>query len=275
MDILLLPAAVLFLVLLHIFLHWSNTALQVSFYTVCSDRLPDSFDGFKIVQISDLHNTAFGKDNRRLLEKLRAQKPDMIAVTGDIIHAEPMDTALAFAREAVKIAPVYFVPGNHEHRMDYEALYAGLRAAGVTVLTDRCVSVRKDSERIRIAGVEDPVFRPDVTMEEKLLPLTGAGCTVLLSHRPEYFDAYVAARTDLVLAGHTHGGQFRLPFIGGLFAPDQGVFPKYDSGMFTENGTHMIVSRGLGNSSFPFRLNNRPEIVTVILKIAAPKGSPC
>jgi predicted MPP superfamily phosphohydrolase len=179
-----------------------------------------------------------------------------------------MDKALAFARQAAEIVPVYYVPGNHEHRMDYETLYAGLRTAGATLLLNQRITIAKDGGKIRLVGVEDPIFCPDASMEEKLLPLIDDTYTIVLSHRPEYFDTYVSVAADLVLTGHAHGGQFRLPFIGGIFVPNQGLFPKYDAGLFVEGQTHMIISRGLGNSAFPFRLNNRPEIVAVTLKTA-------
>ena len=91
---------------------------------------------------------------------------------------------------------------------------------------------------------------------------------ILLSHRPELFETYAACGVDLVLSGHAHGGQFRLPFIGGLIAPNQGLFPKYDAGLFTDGNTNMIVSRGIGNSIIPIRFNNRPEIVLLELRAA-------
>lgn len=259
----LILSLILFLISVGIFLHWNNTALQVTEYTVHSDRIPEGFDGYKIVQISDLHNTAF----HDLPEKITALSPDIIVITGDIVHASPMDNALAFARQAVKIAPTYYVPGNHEHRMDYETLFEELQEIGVTVLRNRSVSLGKSGDAICLAGIEDPIFYPDETVEDKLRPLVQADTyTVALSHRPNLFDSYVSCGADLVLSGHVHGGQFRLPFVGGLYAPNQGLFPKYDAGLFTEGKTNMIISRGLGNSAFPFRLFNRPEIVAVTLR---------
>ena len=259
----LILSLILFVISVGIFLHWNNTALQVTKYTVHSDRIPEGFDGYKIVQISDLHNTAFGD----LPEKITALSPHIIVITGDIVHASPMDNALAFARQAVKIAPTYYVPGNHEHRMDFETLFAELQKIGVTILRNHCIDLEKNDEIIRLAGIEDPKFDLNASVEDKVLPLMQEDAyTILLSHRPELFDSYVACGADLVFSGHAHGGQFRLPLIGGLFAPGQGIFPKYDAGIFTSGNTNMIVSRGLGNSSFPFRLFNRPEIVVVTLK---------
>ncbi|MBE6943055.1 MAG: metallophosphoesterase [Ruminococcaceae bacterium] len=262
----LILSLILFVTSVGIFLHWNNTALQVTKYTVSSSRIPESFAGFRIVQISDLHNTAFGKDNCRLLADIRALSPDIIVITGDIVHASPKEKALQFARQAVELAPTYYVSGNHEHRMDYETLFAQLTEIGVTVLRNRSVSLEKNGEMIRLAGIEDPLFYPDETVEEKISPIMhGDAYTILLSHRPELFDSYVQCGVDLAFTGHAHGGQFRLPLIGGLYVPNQGLFPKYDAGLFTSGRTNMIISRGLGNSSFPFRLFNRPEIVAVTL----------
>lgn len=265
----LILSLILFVISVGIFLHWNNTALQVTKYTVSSSRIPEGFDGFRIVQISDLHNTAFGKDNCRLLGDIRALSPDIIVITGDIVQASPKEKALQFARQAVEIAPTYYVSGNHEYRMDHETLFAELQEIGVHVLQNQSVSLEKNGERIRLAGVEDPVFDTKTSLEEKLLPLLQEEAyTILLSHRPELFDSYVHCGVDLVFTGHAHGGQFRLPFIGGLYVPNQGIFPKYDAGIFTSGKTNMIISRGLGNSAFPIRLFNRPEIVAVTLKNA-------
>ena len=151
---------------------------------------------------------------------------------------------------------------------------AGLEAAGVTVLDDARVEIEIFGKSITVIGVNDPGFHADYLtsdaagMDRKRSELSSedAGFTILLSHRPELFDTYVAHVMDLVLTGHAHGGQFRLPLIGGLIAPNQGLFPKYDDGLYTEGNTNMIVSRGLGNSIIPFRFNNRPEEVLIELK---------
>ena len=234
---------------------WGNTALQLNKYTVSSERLPRAFDGCKIAHISDLHNTEIGKNNETLLNMLREAKPDIIAITGDLIDSRKTDVAAAlhFAGEAVKIAPCYYVTGNHEARTEVE----------------------RAGEKITLIGVKDPSFSSDylfhdeeAIMESQLKALVDKddGFTLLLSHRPELFEIYVTCNADLVLSGHAHGGQFRLPFIGGLAAPNQGLFPKYDAGLFSEGKTKMLVSRGIGNSIFPFRVNNRPEIILIELQ---------
>lgn len=265
------------LLILIVWTAWGNAALELNTYTISSRGLPDAFDGYRIAQVSDLHNAEFGGGNQRLLDMLREAEPDMIAITGDLIDSRKTNiaVALAFAEEAVRIAPCYYVSGNHEARVpEYRELKAGLEAAGVTVLDDARVEIEISGKSITIIGVNDPSFLADyltsdaAVMDRKLSELSSedASFTILLSHRPELFDTYVAHNMDLVLTGHAHGGQFRLPLIGGLIAPNQGLFPKYDDGLYSEGNTNMIVSRGLGNSIIPFRFNNRPEVVLIELK---------
>lgn len=265
------------LLILIVWTAWGNIALELNTYTMSSRGLPDAFDGYRIAQVSDLHNAEFGDGNQRLLDMLREAEPDMIAITGDLIDSRKTNiaVALAFAEEAVRIAPCYYVSGNHEARVpEYRELKAGLEAAGVTVLDDARVEIEISGKSITIIGVNDPSFLADyltsdaAVMDRKLSELSseGASFTILLSHRPELFDTYAAHEMDLVLTGHAHGGQFRLPLIGGLIAPNQGLFPKYDDGLYSEGNTNMIVSRGLGNSVIPFRFNNRPEVVLIELK---------
>ena len=256
---------------------WGNTALELNTYTISSRALPDAFDGYLIAQVSDLHNAEFGDGNQRLLDMLREAEPDMIAITGDLINSRKTDisVALAFAEEAVRIAPCYYVSGNHEARVsEYRELKAGLAAAGVTVLDNAQVKIEVSGESITVIGVNDPSFSADylpgdaAVIDQKLSELAAEdpGFTILLSHRPELFDTYVDHDIDLVLSGHAHGGQFRLPLIGGLVAPNQGLFPKYDAGLYSEGNTNMIVSRGIGNSIIPVRFNNRPEVVLIELE---------
>lgn len=265
------------LLILIVWTAWGNAALELNTYTISSRGLPDAFDGYRIAQVSDLHNAEFGDGNQRLLDMLREAEPDMIAITGDLIDSRKTNiaVALAFAEEAVRIAPCYYVSGNHEARVpEYRELKAGLEAAGVTVLDDARVEIEISGKSITVIGINDPSFLADyltsdaAVMDRKLSELSSedASFTILLSHRPELFDTYVAHNMDLVLTGHAHGGQFRLPLIGGLIAPNQGLFPKYDDGLYSEGNTNMIVSRGLGNSIIPFRFNNRPEVVLIELK---------
>ena len=246
-----------------------------------SDRIPEAFSGFRIAQVSDLHNAEFGEGNSKLIELLSQTDPDMIVITGDLIDSRHTDSdlALEFARQAIKIAPVYYVSGNHEARVrEYADLKMGLAEAGVVVLENQTVQITREGKSITLIGIDDPSFREDYLFGDAASVTRAAlaelqnesdGYTVLLAHRPELFDIYVESGVDLVFSGHAHGGQFRLPFIGGLVAPNQGFFPNYDAGLFSEDNTAMIVSRGVGNSIIPMRFNNRPEIVVVELKPVA------
>ena len=261
-----------------VYLIWGNTALTVSNIKISSSRIPIAFSGFRIAQVSDLHNAEFGKGNRKLLELLSESKPDIIAITGDLVDAGHTDigVALDFAKEAVKIAPVYYVTGNHEASLSqYDELKIELKTIGVIVLEDEAVQLKHDTEEITLIGLSDPDFtiKGDIFGEVPAMVSTKLNnladdensYTILLSHRPELFESYVHCNIDLVLSGHAHGGQFRLPFIGGLIAPNQGLFPQYDAGLYTSGSTNMIVSRGLGNSIIPIRFNNRPEVVVIEL----------
>lgn len=266
------------LLLITVWIVKDNRTLTVSSFSIKSARLPKAFDGYRIAHVSDLHNTTLGENNETLISRLRELSPDIIAMTGDIIDSyNPcVEISLAFVAEAVKIAPCYYVPGNHESRLpdEYEQFKSGLTKLGVTILENETVTLNKNGDSFDILGIVDPRFYRETLSKnenhvmEHLLDkhITGdSEFTLLLSHRPELFEIYSAYPIDLVLSGHAHGGQFRLPLIGGLFAPNQGAFPKYDAGLFEKNGTSMIVSRGLGNSSFPFRINNRPELVVIEL----------
>ena len=257
---------------------WGNTALVTTELSVKSEKLPAAFDGFRLVQVSDLHNASFGEGNAELLERVEQAQPDCIALTGDLVDSRhtDVDAALSFASEAAKIAPTYYVTGNHEARLEeWEQLLTGLEEAGVTILQNESILLEREGQSIAFSGVEDPSFHDDPLLHdtegiwernlESLSPEEGR-YTILLSHRPEYFAFYEKLGFDLVLAGHAHGGQFRLPGIGGLWAPGQGLFPEYDAGLYQQGGTAMAVSRGLGNSLFPFRVNNRPEIVAITLQ---------
>ena len=259
-----------------IWIAWGNSALMVNEIKITNDKIPQSFEGFRIAQVSDLHNAELGKDNNKLIEKLNECEPDIIVLTGDLIDSNHtnLEVALSFARQAVKIAPCYFVTGNHEAWVgsQYEELRTSLENAGVTVLQDEAIELNYGNECIQLIGLNDPDFSErdsflsESILETKLSQVNiSNGFTILLSHRPEHFNVYQNKNIDLVLSGHAHGGQFRLPFLGGVIAPNQGLFPKYDAGIYTENGTTMIVSRGIGNSIIPVRINNRPEIIIIEL----------
>lgn len=260
------PVLILALV---IWLLWANTAIEVNEWTIESADIPEQFGGFRIAQVSDLHNAEFGRGNETLLKLLRESEPDIIVITGDLIDSRNTDLqiALAFAEKAVQIAPCYYVSGNHESRISgWAALRKGLSDAGVTVLEDRSVTLERSGGTLTLVGLADPDFRGPFVAGLREMSGQQEGYTILLSHRPEYFELYADCGVDLVFSGHAHGGQVRLPFVGGLIAPGQGLFPEYDSGLYRQGGTVMLVSRGLGNSIAPLRVNDRPEILVAVLK---------
>lgn len=261
---------------------WGNTALNVTPVTISSRRIPPGFSGFCIAHLSDLHNAEFGKKNNRLLKLLKKISPDIIVITGDLVDSRHtnLKVALDFVREAVKLAPVYYVPGNHESRLDcWQQLWGGLTAAGAVVLEDRQLPLTRGGDTVILVGLADPSFvlkkdpsrrAPDIVRRRlRELLRREEGYRILLSHRPDLFPSYVRCGIDLAFCGHAHGGQARLPFIGGVIAPNQGFFPKYDSGLYTQGGCSMVVSRGLGNSLCPLRFNNRPEVVVAELRSLA------
>ena len=259
---------------------WGNKALELNLYTITSKELPKAFDGYRIAHVSDLHNAQMGENNEKLLSILRDAQPDIIAITGDLIDSRntDIDVALCFAEEALKIAPCFYVTGNHEARIsEYDKLKDSLTDLGVVILADKRLEIEQSGEIIVLLGVDDPSFQTDylfgdvqTVMQNKLTELMDekSTYTVLLSHRPELFETYANNGVNLVLSGHAHGGQFRLPIVGGIVAPNQGLFPEYDAGQYTSENTCMIVSRGIGNSIVPFRFNNRPEVILIELKKA-------
>lgn len=256
---------------------WENTALECNEYSISCRDLPESFEGFRIAHVSDFHNVEYGKDNEKLVSLLRQAKPDIIVFTGDIIDSRRLNipVAIALVREAAKIAPCYFVPGNHESRIrELPELLEGLAQAGAVVLRNEAVRLERGADNLWILGVDDPAFHADYEdgrlCPEFMEPVVKwaekkPGYTVLLSHRPEWFEFYRDCGIDLVFSGHAHGGQFRIPCVGGFFGPNQGFFPKYDAGVFSEGNTNMVVSRGAGPSIIPLRIHNPPEILVAEL----------
>lgn len=258
------------LVIFTVWMIWGNVAVTVSDYKVESDELPKAFDGFRICQVSDLHNDELGKGNRRILDKLEASAPDIIVLTGDLVDRKrtDIDVAVDFAEKATEIAPTYYVNGNHEASIpeDYAALREKLIAVGVVVLENECVTIERGGESINLIGINDQSFGY-IHSNDELCEMRGdeGDLSILLAHRPTEFYQYATCGFDLVLSGHLHGGQLRLPFFGGLYAPSYGFFPEYDGGMYEREDSVLIVSRGVGNSSFPIRFNNPREIALVEL----------
>ncbi len=252
-----------------LFLEYQNKHLVVDNFIVQSEKISDDLNGFKIVQISDLHNANFGRDNDKLLTLIKIQNPDIVVITGDFVDSNHtnINKALEFAQKVQEICPTYYITGNHEYWLDekdLDILFSGLRAAGITILENECVNIDKNNSSFILVGLDDRNLS-DNTLAKILQDHKGE-FTVVLAHEPQYISNYSKEKVDLIMSGHAHGGQFRLPLIGGVVAPDQGFNPQYTDGEYKINDTTMIVSRGLGNSIIPVRLFNYPEIVCVELK---------
>ena len=251
-----------------------NSNIQITEYSITQSSIPEAFDGYRVVQISDLHNAEFDENNQKLIDMLKQTNADIIVITGDLIDSRRtnIDAALHFAGEAVKIAPTYYVNGNHESRnlKNYITLKQGLESLGITLLEDSNTEIYADDDVVSVIGITDPSFPTDSSKQNMESRLSAAipdndNYKILLAHRPEFFEQY-AGKADLIFSGHAHGGQFVLPFVGGLFAPSQGFFPKYTNGLHSQDDSVMVISRGIGNSLVPFRINNNPEIVIVQLE---------
>ena len=257
------------------YLYLEDTFLTTTTYTPACDNLPRSFVGYTIAQISDYHNAHSALLNRRLRDAVQAAEPDVIVLTGDLIDRRRTDvqTALRLAADLCKTAPVYFVCGNHDSLSDErETLLQSLTDLGVHVLENETRTLTRNAESICLIGIDDPAKTEEWAKNEEIVrreltPLVpdNEEFTLLLSHRPEMLEVYADLGIDVALTGHAHDGQIRLPVVGGILAPGQGLFPPYDNGVYTEGKTQMVVSRGVGNSAFPFRVQNRPELVVVKL----------
>lgn len=273
-------------VLLGSFFLWQNNALEITNYIFSSDEIPSSLDGYRIVQISDLHNKNFGKQPNRLIEKIQSLQPDMIVVTGDVVDSNHtnIETAIEFLEEAVATAPCYYITGNHELWLEESVrtdLTKKISETGTVILDDDVVEITKEtdtsntaddasetdvisSKSFTLVGLDDRSLLGD-TLHTLTKDIKKDRFVLLLAHEPQNMMFYSKENVDLILSGHAHGGQFRLPGVGGVVAPDQGFFPEYTEGLHEENGVSMIISRGIGNSVVPVRIFNRPEIVCVEL----------
>jgi len=267
------------------FLSLENNSLNVTRIEIKHEAVPVKFNGYKIVQISDLHGKMFGSDQGDLVAAVKKANPDLIVVTGDLIDRRDYDDnpGIMLLERVEDVAPTYFVTGNHEWWSGrFNALEEKLVASGVAVLRGDHVKIERDNQSLFVVGIDDvakyfdaPDFGDSVEARNRAVirelakateGITREDFTILLAHRPENMSIYSDFGMDLILSGHTHGGQVNLPFIGALVAPDQGFFPKYSAGVYEEDGSTMIVNRGLGSSIFPVRLLNRPEIVVVTLR---------
>ncbi len=250
----------------------SRYRIQLSRYELSFADLPESFDGCRIVHISDLHGMSFGRDNRRLAELIRRQQPDIIAYTGDIAGAEgDLSAVEPLLKELEDLCPAYYVNGNHEWADGcVEEIEALMERYGVRCLSNEIELLYRGEDSIAIIGAEDPNGRADMMTPWELSLQAGelySGKFMLwLAHRNDYIKMYPDIGTDLILSGHAHGGIVRLPFVGGLLNVNRSLGAEYESGLYYSGHYIMEVSRGLGNSIPIPRFFNRPELVTIELR---------
>lgn len=262
-----------------------NRRLVTTCYQIKDSLIPETFHGFHIVQLSDLHNAAFGEKNERLIQSVKELNPDVILITGDMIIGKP-GVEVAFAADTInamcEIAPVYFSMGNHELRASiYTDTYGTMwkdfssrLSSEIHLLLDKEVCLCRGNDVIHLYGLNlTPVLYKRLIrtpMPADYLNSLFGECNpkeyhIFMAHNPDYFKEYADWGANLTFSGHVHGGMIRLPFLGGVISPMIHLFPKYDKGLFINNNKYMILSGGLGNHTFKFRVNNLPEIVSVTL----------
>lgn len=252
----------------------SREDLEISRYEVNSKKLPESFDGFKIVQLSDLHGAEFGEDGMELVEKVKELEPDIIALTGDFVTDEgDLAAVKKLAGRLTELCPVYFVSGNHEFGSGLAVKVRNiLERAGVKYLSNEYLTINRGEDEILLGGVEDPLAYADMLspdeLAQKMNDAAPDAFKILLGHRNYWMTEYPELPVDLIFCGHAHGGLIRIPGVGGLIGTDRRLFPDFDAGQFNNGRYTLIVSRGLGNSVPIPRVFNRPEIVCVELSSA-------
>lgn len=252
----------------------SREDLEISRYEVNSQKLPESFDGFKIVQLSDLHGAEFGEDGMGLVEKVKELEPDIIALTGDFVTDEgDLAAVKKLAGRLTELCPVYFVSGNHEFGSGLAIKVRNiLERAGVKYLSNEYLTISRGEDEILLGGVEDPLAYADMLspdeLAQKMNDAAPDAFKILLGHRNYWMTEYPELPVDLIFCGHAHGGLIRIPGVGGLIGTDRRLFPDFDAGEYNNGRYTLIVSRGLGNSVPIPRIFNRPEIVCVELSSA-------
>ena len=271
---------------------FANRHFETTYYRLFSDKLKDSL---KMVVIADIHQTYFCEDNRELMEAVKAEEPDIIIMAGDCINnRDPdIDYIVELCEKLVDIAPVYFGLGNHELDVIYgsgvfldpeeaekfnildifkgktelsegnDELLERINEVGVHVLHNSSEFIAVNGSSIKIGGLSTNENKGQRYLYSFVDEDTDI-FKILICHKPQYVMEHDYENDiDLVLSGHNHGGQIRLPFVGGVLSPDSGLFPEFDGGYFTKDHVNMIVSRGLGSHIAIPRINNKPELVVV------------
>ena len=275
-------------------IYW-NSNIVVHTYVHSGEEVPESFSGYRIVQLTDIHSVRSEEQGQLIYEKTMAGQPDVICITGDLVDSkyyadhgvDGEALTLELMKKLVELAPVYYVYGNHEMILlddpEKNAFKVAVEELGVHIINNEVTafSLGNNGERIYIAGIQDPstlykdpkyayydtnTERMEAMSDDVMEGIEEEDFLLLLSHRPEYLELYDQYEVDLCLSGHAHGGQFRIPFVGGVYAPGQGFWPKYTVGVYETEDMEMYVGTGIGNSVIPVRVFNPPEILTIVLE---------
>jgi predicted MPP superfamily phosphohydrolase len=286
--------------LIFIFILWSFLEQRIiinSKYIISSNKLDDDIHNLSFVVLADLHNKSFGKNNRKLIKRILEEKPDFVIIAGDMVtKRKPCYPGKAYnlIKEISEHYPVYYAYGNHEqyfedlaYTVDEEAykkhiaLYKAwsiykvrLKQLGVFLLDNNSIVLQYNKSKLIITGLSIPnnfytrgsQLKLKDEIKNKIGNSSNEGYQLLIAHNPLYFSDYIEWGAELIISGHMHGGLIRIPFVGGIISPQVKLFPKYTSGQFTLNDSHMIISRGLGSHSFMPRFLNPPELVNIKLK---------
>lgn len=270
-------------ILMIIALYFGNNDIEVSEYDVDSEKLPDEFEGYKILQLSDLHSKDYGAKNRKIVSAVKKTEPDIIVLTGDMVNCYD-DNFHTFIELIKSLSDyrLYFIAGNNEIKMDdykRDELYKEMEANGVIIIDNSKVEIVRGKNSINLYGLwfdliyykeihsgynKDTVYAKS-NMERVIGKCNEDKFNILLTHNPLYFDVYAEWGADLTLSGHVHGGIVRLPVLGGVLSPERKFFPKYSGGRYEVSGKTMVVNRGLGGKPLLPRVFNRPEITLIKL----------
>ena len=281
----------LIVLILFVYLYFENTSLFiVQKNEIVSNKIDSNFDGYKILQLSDLHSREFGENNIQLINKIYKIDPDIIVCTGDMMNSIEDDghVFINLVKKISKDYPVYYIDGNHEQLVEYnnigvyDEFISSLKDLDVKVLKNTKVKIQKGSSYLNMYGLNIDLvyYSTKSALKESNIEYTEDNFSktinketfennkynILLTHNPIYFEVYEKSGVDLILSGHVHGGIIRIPFKGGLLSPDQEWFPKYYHGLYTINDTNMIVSAGLGNDTVNFRIFNPFEMNLITLR---------
>lgn len=268
-------------VIIIIVINHYNRHLVISNYKINDPRWPATINGWRLIQLSDIHNQATeGPGNNKIINSVQKLQPDIITITGDLFDGDRTNIPnnLQLVKRLTSIAPVYVVLGNHEFANDdYIRLIQLVEEAGARVIRNELVTINDKNTPIMIIGLDDPAawgwplsYKAQTQLTAQTLnkimtspEFDSTAPRLILAHRPELWSQYLLANPLIILSGHTHGGQIRLPLIGAIYVPNQPLLAQYDEGIFAIANSYLIISRGLGNSFINCRFNNYPEIITI------------